>query len=94
MPDDTAIELVLNGETVLIDPTDIDGCEWRTVKKETGLTPKSVFEGAGEMDFEAIAALVWIVQRRDDPKLAFDTVLKSLSIGAFDVPDGEAAPSV
>lgn len=83
MADDTRIEVSLNGETVVVDPTDIDGCEWRLVKNETGMRPKAVFESVEEMDFEALAALVWIAKRRDDPNLGYETVLSSLSLASF-----------
>ena len=96
MAEDTRIEVSLDGETVAIDPTDIDGCEWRLVKNETGMRPKAVFEAVEEMDFEALAALVWIVKRRDDPSLGYESVLSSLSIASFvnDDAEGGEAPSV
>lgn len=90
MAEDMRVELTLDGEKIVVDPSDIDGCEWREVKKVTGLRPKGVFEGAAEMDFEALAALVWVTQRRTDPGLDFEAVLKGLSLASFTDPGTES----
>jgi len=87
---DTSIQLQVNGETVDLDVSDIDGVEWREVRKVSGFRPKELFDAATEMDFEAFAALLWVVRRRKDPTLEYDTVLKSLTLSSFQAGDDEA----
>lgn len=83
MANDLRLEVTLDGQQITIDPTDIDGVEWRDIKQATGLTPKKAFEAVSEMDMEALAALVWVVQRRDDEEVQYDEVLSGLNIGSF-----------
>ncbi len=94
---DPTLAITVDGQRHDIDITDIDGCEWAAVKKQTGLKPKTVIEDAVDMDFEAVAALLWIVRRRTEPGLVYDDVLRSLSLKAFHadgIEDGEADPPV
>lgn len=83
------LEITVDGVPYEIEAADIDGLEWRDIKRATdGMTPKQVFQAASEMDFEAIGALLWIVRRRDEQGLTFDKVLKGLSFAALQ-DDGE-----
>lgn len=83
MADDTVIEVEYRGERVLVDPLDITGMEWRAIKRHLDLKPKRVLTDVEELDFDAIAALVWVVLRRDDPDCSYDDILESLSLRSF-----------
>lgn len=92
---DLSLEVSVGGVAYLIEAADIDGLEWRDIKRATdGMTPKQVFQSAAEMDFEALAALLWVVRRREEPKLTFDAVLKTLSFAAMEIDeDTETDPT-
>lgn len=92
-PDTKKLEITVSGVPYVIEAADIDGLEWRDIKRATdGMTPKRVFQAAGEMDFEAIAALLWIVRRREEDGLTLDAVLKTLSFAAFENDDEDDEP--
>lgn len=90
--DDPVIQVTLDGETIDVDLFDIDGNEWATVKKQLKLKPRQVFEDAQDFDFEALAALVWIMKRRDDPQVGYDEILSGLSMRSLvdDTDDDDA----
>lgn len=54
-----------------VDPGDLDGWELSQIKQKVGLTYKALLIGVGELDADAIRALFWIVDRRDQPDLQF-----------------------
>lgn len=90
--DDPVLEIELDGERTSVDLAGITGIEWRAIKRMLGLKPREVFDDAQQMDFEALAALLWVVQRRDyggvgngkvDAKTAnaeFEEILSGLSL--------------
>lgn len=80
---DEYIEVTLDGEKLAIDPMDIDGCEWRLAKKVTGLPAGKIMQAATDMDFEAVAALVWLTKRRDDRECEYEAVLSGLTLASF-----------
>ncbi len=66
-----------------IDLFDFDGIEWRDAKRATGMTQPALLTSALlEGDFEATAALVWLLRRRSEPTLEYEDVLRSLSYGS------------
>lgn len=89
MSDDPVVQITLDGETIDVDLLDIDGNEWCTVKRKLGLKPKQVFDDAQDMDFEAIAALVWLVKRREDPQVQYEEILSGLSMRSLIDSDDE-----
>lgn len=82
-------ELAVNGEPVTIDLSDIDGLEWRAIRQETGMRPRQLFQAAQDLDLEALAALLWVVQRRDRRDLQFDQVLGSINLTSFALDTGD-----
>lgn len=89
MPEpDTSFDVSLDDQTVKVDPLDIDGNEWVTIKKATGLPAKQVMQGVEDLDFECLAAIVWIHIRRDDPDVDLEAVLGGLSLRGFETGDG------
>lgn len=70
----------VDGTVVSVDLFDIDGIEWRDAKRATGMSQREMVRAAlTEEDFEAIAGLLWIVRRREQPDLTYEDVLGSLS---------------
>lgn len=83
------MRFMIGDERVDVDLSDINGLEWREVKKLTGMTPGQIMNAGGELDFEALGAVVWVVMKRDEPRLVFESVLKKLSLRSFITPDAE-----
>ena len=54
-----------------VDPSEFDGLELTEIKKRTGLTFQQLMDGIGHLDAEAIRAVFWTVERRNDPELKF-----------------------
>lgn len=93
MADEATIEIDLDGETIVVDPLDINGVEWADIKRHLGMRPKVVLDAIAEFDFDALAALIWVMKRRDAPadQVKFDEILSGLSMRSFiDTSDGEA----
>tara|TARA_R110000787_G_scaffold117171_5_gene227715 strand:+ start:2624 stop:2899 length:276 start_codon:yes stop_codon:yes gene_type:complete len=88
---ETVIVVKIGEKTYHVDPTDINGLEWRDVKKETGLSVQEALEAASTLDMEAMGAIVWIVARRENPDLTMDDILLELTLGSIvdeDVDEG------
>lgn len=74
----------IDGVDYAVDLYDIDGLEWRDAKRVTGLRQQEIVDRAlGEKDWDAIAALIWVMRRREEPALAYEDVLKGLTYRAF-----------
>jgi hypothetical protein len=80
MAEDVRLELVIDGATVIIEPLDVTGVEWRDIKTATGLSVRQVMDGVSDLDLDAVAGLAWNVLRRTDPALTVDDVLGGLSL--------------
>jgi hypothetical protein len=91
--DDIKIELTIDGDSVLIEPLDVTGEEWRVIKQATGLSVKQVMEGISELDLDAVAGLAWNTIRKTDRDATFDQVLSKLTlrsiIDAADAAEGD-----
>jgi len=62
-----------NGRDYDIDPGEFTGRELGEVKKRVGLTfTELMFDALPKFDADAIRAVFWIVDRRDDSTLKFD----------------------
>jgi hypothetical protein len=101
MAEDVRLELVIDGATVVIEPLDVTGTEWRDIKKATGLSVRQVMDGVSDLDLDAVAGLAWNVLRRSDPGLTVDDVLGGLSLRTLveagersDDDEDDADPSV
>ncbi len=80
-----------------VDLHDFDGLEWRAAKQATGSHQEQIVLDALRFgDFDAIAALIWLWRRRDEPSLTYEDVLASFSyrVGPKLLPpeDGDAGP--
>lgn len=95
MPKTNIVTFRVDGTDHPVDLYDIDGLEWKRARLATGLKPYELCQAAldEQPDFEAVAALLWIVQSRDNPRLKYDTVLKSFSYGAVVRDEDEGEPS-
>ncbi len=79
--DSSLVSWTVNGKQVDLDLLDVNGVEWRDAKRVTGLPQSDLIGGAlVAKDIEAIAALLWIARRRDDPAIEYESILGALSI--------------
>lgn len=62
-----------NGKEYDVDPTEFTGLELKKVKLRTNLTYKQLIAGIVDLDGEAINAVFWVVDQRENPELKFDT---------------------
>ena len=79
------VTFAVGGQEYLVDLYDIDGVEWRDAKRASGYpSQRALIEAAlGPSDFDAVAALVWIVTRREDPSATYIDTLRRFSYGAL-----------
>ena len=83
------LELNVDGVPYVVETSDIDGLEWRDIKRETGMTPKQVIVQVAELDFEALAGLLWVVRRREEKGLPYEKVLAGLSASVLSKDEDE-----
>ena len=60
------------GRQVDVDPEEFSTLELGEVKKRTGMDYPDLIQGVISGNGDAIRALFWVVDRRDDPALKFD----------------------
>lgn len=91
---------VVEGKRYEIEVMDLNGLEWRDMKRETGLSEANLLRGAllEPADIEAVAAFVWVWRRREQPKLAYDDVLRTINLRVLipedaEEPAGDEAPT-
>lgn len=61
-----------DGKEYDVDPTEFSGLELKKIKLRTGLTYKVLIEAIAQLDPDAINAVFWLVDQRDNPDLKFD----------------------
>lgn len=84
------VSLLVDDKRYDIDLFDIDGLEWRDVRRATHMKAMEVVRAAlHDTDLEAIAGLVWIWRRRTEPALTYEEVLKPLTLDSFGAKDEE-----
>lgn len=76
---DDSFKVTVNGTVIEVDPADFDRFEWRELKAAVGMTQMELFAAVAELDLDAIAGMVWVTLRRDNPDLVFDDVNLRLS---------------
>lgn len=80
MADTNIVSWQVDGKRYDVDLYDVDGVEWRDACRETRLTQRQImYQALVVKDFDAIAALLWIVRRRTEPSLSYDDVLRGLT---------------
>ena len=80
MTDTNIVSWAVDGKRYDVDLFDIDGVEWRDIKRATRESQFEVLRLAlDEKDFEAIGALLWVWRRREEPDLTYETVLSGLT---------------
>ena len=82
------LRIDLGDRSIDVEFGDIDGLEWREIRKATGLKPQDAMLAVGELDLEVVGALVWVWRRRTEPDIGFDEVVKGLSLAAIREVDG------
>ena len=89
---DTLLVWEVDGQRVEIDLLDIDGVQWRDAFVATGGMTQTVIQyGALALkEVAAIAALVWLAQRRDEPDLKYEEVAGRLTLRSL---EGEEVPA-
>lgn len=61
-----------NGKEYDADPTEFSGLEMKAIKLRAGMSYKQLISGIANLDAEAINAVFWTVDRRDNPDLKLD----------------------
>jgi hypothetical protein len=61
-----------NGKEYDADPTEFSGLELKKVKLRTGLKYKELINGISHLDPDALNAVFWVVDQRENPDLKFD----------------------
>lgn len=91
VPPTDAFHVTVDGIVYAIDPTDFDRFEWRALKDRLGLTQVEVLTAMAQLDLDAIAGLVWLQRRREEPDLDLDDV--NIKLSSLFEPDEEADAS-
>lgn len=90
------IRFVVEGKPVELRWDDIDGLEARDFRVATGFGVRHAFTAAaaGTLDdLELIAGVMWLVTRRDNPKITYEECLSSINYGNIgDAGDTEVSP--
>lgn len=85
-PTKNVVAFAVAGKAYEVDLFDIDGLEWRDARNASGLSQAEIVAGAlnpSDLNFDALAALLWVWRRRDEAALTYEDVLGSLSYGAL-----------
>lgn len=67
------------GDTVVyVDATDFDRTEWRPLQQALGMRATEITLAAIGLDLDALAGLLWMHLRREQPDLQFDAITLTL----------------
>ncbi len=84
---DLTFEITWDGRTDTIRPAEFTADEIGAFRRAVGF---SLNAGMQDLDLDVFAGLVWIYRRRDNPKLTYEQVSKSLSYAdVIDMADDE-----
>lgn len=88
------IEVEFEGASLKIDVSDFDALEWRALRVTAGLLARDVFDDIAAIDPYALAGLIWLLLRRDNPDVQFDDLAKRVTVAHAMVrdPDAKAVP--
>lgn len=85
MPNTNLVTWTLGDENFTVDLYDIDGVEWTDMKRATGYKRQELLQQAlVDTEFDACAAFIWVIKRRQDPSVTYREVLKSITIRAVE----------
>lgn len=79
-----AIEFSVDGRDYRISTADFTAVEDRLYRREMGESLLKTLD-SGDVGIEAIATLVWIVRRRDEPGLTWEDVARTVTYDNVDV---------
>lgn len=77
-----------DGRRYALDVDDLDRFEWRDVKTALDMTQTQVLVALASFDLDAVAAVLWVIRRRDEPDLTFENV--TLRLKDVEQASGEA----
>lgn len=86
------MKLTIDGTAYDFDPATMRNDEAILIERECQMTFKAWGELLTQGSITAMTALVWIVQRREDPSIAFGDV--RFEFGSLDVEDDAVPPSL
>ncbi len=72
----------INNKRYLLDFSDIDGIEWREIKRKIGLSASATITAAASLDFEALAAVAWVIANREED-FEFEDILRGLKMSSI-----------
>lgn len=74
----------LDGDPVDINLYSFTATEWRDARTATGLGSTALLTAALTLfELDAVAALLWLVLRRSEPDLTYETVASKLTIASL-----------
>lgn len=78
MPNKT-VRITVGDDVYDIDFSDLTAVDAKDFRREVGIPLAAVLADKEDADIDVIAGLVWIVRRKAEKGLTFDTVAKSIS---------------
>ncbi len=91
----TAIEFHYDGKDYQISPGDLTAVEARDYRRTMGESLARTMTG-GDIDIDVIATLVWLVDRRTNPGISWESIADRMTYDAMtdvEIDEGEPDPS-
>lgn len=92
--DDRTLKFKVRDKVYEFDFGDVDGIESRDFRQATGLSfvqaVNSLAEGG--IDLEPVGGIIWLIERRTNPKLKYEDVLKDLKFSDLIPADDDEEP--
>lgn len=83
--DDPELNIKIGDKSYAVRIGELTGRDVRDYRALLGFPPQRVFSDPKEFDLDAMAGLVWLVRRRDEPNLGFEKVLDAINYGNLDI---------
>lgn len=76
---DVRVLFEVDGEPHKLVYHDLPFSTWTDLKRQAGFTPKTLLDAMGDLDVEAMVALIWLARRQARPSLGFYEVMQKMS---------------
>lgn len=89
-PKPAALEVGYDGKVYRIQESDITGIDSRDFRQIMGFGPMAVFANPAEkLDLDTVAALIWLVKRRGNPKIRWEDVAGEINMANIEINEVE-----